>query len=88
MPLGFLTKDSPRPEFAELYGATEMPTTIDPPPTEQNVRDATAMLWFGSVNKLRETTTLMGAEAIGELRLIVLRRSGIKRFKIDVDLAR
>jgi hypothetical protein len=53
MPLGFLTEDSPRPEFAELYGATEMPTTIDPPPTEQNVRDATATLWFGSVNKLR-----------------------------------
>jgi hypothetical protein len=26
MPLGFLTEDGPRPEFADLYGAREMPT--------------------------------------------------------------
>jgi hypothetical protein len=26
MPLGFLTEDGPRPEFAELHGAVEMPT--------------------------------------------------------------
>ena len=26
MPKGFLTEDGPRPEFAELYGAVELPT--------------------------------------------------------------
>jgi hypothetical protein len=26
MPKGYLTEDGPRPEFAALYGAVEMPT--------------------------------------------------------------
>ena len=26
MPRGFLTEDGPRPDFAELFGAVEMPT--------------------------------------------------------------
>ena len=49
MPLGFLTEDGPRPEFAELYGAMEMPTASYRARTERNVRDSDATLWFGTV---------------------------------------
>jgi Circularly permutated YpsA SLOG family len=37
MSLGFLTEDEPRPEFAELYGAVEMPTADYPSRTRRNV---------------------------------------------------
>ena len=53
---GFLTEDGPRPEFAEQYGAAELPTDSEPARTEQNVQDSDATLWFG------ETTTA-GAQA-------------------------
>ena len=56
MPKGFLTEDGPHPEFAEQYGAAEMPTDSEPARTEQNVQDSDATLWFG------ETTT-SGAQA-------------------------
>jgi hypothetical protein len=56
MPRGFLTEDGPRPEFAESYGAAEMPTDSAAARTEQNVHDSDATLWFG------ETTT-SGAQA-------------------------
>jgi hypothetical protein len=56
MPPGFQTDDGPRPEFADQYGATEMPEDDDPAGTERNVRDSDATLWFG------ETTTT-GAQA-------------------------
>jgi hypothetical protein len=47
MPKGFLTEDGPRPEFADLYGAAEMPTAEYKPRTVANVRDADAVVWFG-----------------------------------------
>jgi hypothetical protein len=50
MPLGFLTEDGPRPEFAELYGAAEMPTDSHAARTRQNVRDSDATVWFGSID--------------------------------------
>jgi hypothetical protein len=56
MPKGFQTEDGPRPGFAELYGAAEMPTDSYPARTEQNVRDSDATLWFGD-------TTTSGAQA-------------------------
>ena len=59
MPEGFLTEDGPHSEFAELFGAAEGPTDSKCSPTEQNVRDTDATLWFG------ETTTL-GAQATVE----------------------
>jgi Circularly permutated YpsA SLOG family len=51
MPKGFLTEDGPRPEFAQHYGAAEMPRGSGPARTERNVQDSDAALWFG------ETTT-------------------------------
>jgi hypothetical protein len=48
---GFLAEDGPHPEFAERYGAAEMPTDSGLARTERNVQDSDATLWFG------ETTT-------------------------------
>jgi hypothetical protein len=65
MPKGFLTEDGPHPEFAERYGATELPTDSDHARTERNVQDSDATLWFG------ETTTA-GAQAT----VVACHRSG------------
>jgi len=59
MPKGLVTEDGPRAEFAEQYGAAEMPTDTDPAWTEQNVQDSDATLWFG------ETTTLSAQATVG-----------------------
>jgi hypothetical protein len=59
MPEGFLTEDGPRPEFADRFGAAELPTDSYPARTEQNVRDSDATLWFG------ETTTSGAHETVG-----------------------
>jgi hypothetical protein len=56
MPKGFQTEDGSRPEFAEQFGAAEMPTDSHTARTTQNVQDSDATLWFG------ETTT-SGAQA-------------------------
>jgi hypothetical protein len=47
MPLGFLTEDGPRPDFAELYGAHQLESADYPAPTEANVRDSDGTLLFG-----------------------------------------
>ena len=44
MPRGFLTEEGPHPEFAEQYGAAEMPTDSELGPIEQNVQDSEATL--------------------------------------------
>jgi hypothetical protein len=49
MPRKFLTKDGPRPDFADLYGARELPTSSYPERTFANARDSDATLWFGAV---------------------------------------
>jgi Circularly permutated YpsA SLOG family len=56
---GFLTDDGSHPEFADRFGAADMPADSESSPTEQNVRDSDATLWFG------ETTTA-GAQATVE----------------------
>ena len=48
MPKGFMTEDGPRPEFAEAYGAVELPTSSDPERTRRNAKDADATVWFGT----------------------------------------
>jgi hypothetical protein len=59
MLLGFMTESGSHPEFAEHFGAAEMPTASAPAQTEQNVSDSDATLWFG------DTTTSGAQEAIG-----------------------
>jgi hypothetical protein len=74
MPKGFLTEDGPRPEFAELYGALEMPTDSYCLRTEQNVRDSQATLWFGSTDTPGAKTTLNACQGMGRPLLIVQQR--------------
>jgi Circularly permutated YpsA SLOG family len=47
MPLGWLTEEGARPEFRELYGAVEMPTSDLRARTRKNVEEASATIWFG-----------------------------------------
>ena len=47
MPLGFLTEDGPRPDYARLYGARETTSTSYPERTRRNAQSADATLWFG-----------------------------------------
>jgi hypothetical protein len=57
MPLGFLTEDGPRPEFAGLYGAVELPTVDDPTRTRRNAMEASATIWFGSLASAEASVT-------------------------------
>jgi Circularly permutated YpsA SLOG family len=57
MPLGFLTEDGPRPEFAELYGAVELPTADYPARTRRNVFESSATIWFGNLSSPGCATT-------------------------------
>jgi hypothetical protein len=56
MPKGFLAEDGPHPEFAERHSAAEICSDSEMGPTERNVRDSDATLWFGA-------TTTAGAHA-------------------------
>ena len=47
MPKGFKTEDGNRPDFAELYGATETVSPGYPERTRRNAQAADITLWFG-----------------------------------------
>jgi Circularly permutated YpsA SLOG family len=64
MSKGFLTEHGSRPEFAEQYGAVEVPEESHPTPTELNVQDSDATLWFG------DTTTAGAQAAVGACQRI------------------
>jgi Circularly permutated YpsA SLOG family len=76
MPLGFLTEAGPRPEFAGLYGATEMPTADDVARTWQNASESTASLWFGRLDAPGSWTTHRAASDHGRSILDVTGRIG------------
>lgn len=65
MPRGFKTEDGPRPEFAELYGAKEMPTADYGLRTDANVREADWVVWFGNQNSRGGRRTIRAAELYG-----------------------
>lgn len=70
-PKGFLTEEGPRPEFAGLYHAREMPTDFYRARTEQNVRDCHALLWFGSTDTPGANATLLACDGMGRPRLLI-----------------
>jgi hypothetical protein len=78
MPKGFLTEDGPRPEFAELYGAQEMPTDSYRARTEQNVRDSHATLGFGSTDTSGAKATLLACQGMGRPHLVIVPRREIR----------
>jgi hypothetical protein len=57
MPRGWLTEAGPRPEFAELYAAVEMPTASYPERTRANVEASDATIWLGSIDSRGFRTT-------------------------------
>lgn len=78
MPLGFLTEDGPRPEFAERFGAAELATASYKSRTEENVRRSDGTLWFGSTDTPGAIATLRAAEAMGKPVLIVPPGRGVR----------
>jgi len=58
MPRGFLTEEGPNPEFADQYGAGELPADSVRDRTEQNVLAADATLWFGVTTTLSAQATV------------------------------
>jgi len=73
---GFLTGDGPRPEFADRYGAAEMPTDSDLARTEQNVRDSEATLWFGETTTDGAQATVGACQRLGKPCLPVYPSAG------------
>lgn len=65
MPLGFLTEDGPRPEFAEMYGAAELGSAEYPARTRANVRESGATIWFGDLRSPGSIATHRACLALG-----------------------
>jgi hypothetical protein len=66
MPQGFLTEAGPRPEFAELFGAAELPGGGYPERTRANARDSDATAWFGDPESPGGRTTLRACAGFGK----------------------
>ncbi len=62
MPRGFLTEEGPHPEFADQYGAAELPADSAPDRTETNVLYADATLWFGVTTTLGVQETIVACQ--------------------------
>jgi hypothetical protein len=58
MPKGFLTEDGPRPDYAELYGAVELPTGDYAARARRNVADSDGTIWFGDWHSSGGVATL------------------------------
>ncbi len=66
MPRGFLTEDGPHPEFAEQFGAAELPVEIRLNETERNVLAADATLWFGETTTQNAQATVAACQRFGK----------------------
>lgn len=82
MPAGFLTQDGPRPDFAELYGAAEMPTPSYQLRTHANVMAADATLWFGRFDTAGARATLIAINEKNCPRFVVTNGSGVRASKV------
>ena len=65
MPEGFLTEAGPRPDFAGMFGAVEMPGGGYPERTRANVRDSDATIWFGDPDSPGEFGPMTGCRTRG-----------------------
>ena len=84
MPKGFLTEAGPRPDFAALYGAAEMPTADYRARTEENVRRSEATLWFGSMDSSGAKATLNACRGMGRPFMVVEPGRGVKPSDVAV----
>src|SRR4051812_29944318 len=78
MPLGFLTEDGPRPEFAELYGAKETSSAEYRQRTEWNVRDSAATLWIGPKGSSGWQATEWACRGLNKEMFLVAPGKGVK----------
>jgi Circularly permutated YpsA SLOG family len=69
---GLLTEAGPRPEFAEMFGAVEMPGGGYPERTRANVRDSDATIWFGNPESPGGRTTLRACTGSGKPVYLVI----------------
>ncbi len=72
MPAGFQTEDGPRSEFAEMFGAVELPGGGYPERTRANVRDSDATVWFGDPGSPGGRTTLRACAGFGKPVYLVI----------------
>jgi hypothetical protein len=63
---GFLTDDGERPEFAERYGAAELPECKHLTSIEKNVQESDATLWFGETTTQKAQATATACERFGK----------------------
>ncbi len=66
MPEGFLTEEGPRPEFAEDFGAEEMPAGSEVAPTERNAQDSDGTLWLGDTTTAGAHATVGACQRLGK----------------------
>jgi hypothetical protein len=66
VPKGFLTADAAHHEFAEQYGAAELPTDSEPACIEQNVQDSDATIWFGLTTNSCAHATVAACHQFGK----------------------
>ena len=71
MPQGWLTEDGPRPEFAALYGARELPGAGYPERTRANARDSDGTTWLGPVGSAGFRATERACHELGQPLLVV-----------------
>lgn len=88
MPLGFLTEDGPRPEFADLYGARELTTADYRMRTEANVRQSDATLWFGLTDSPGGKVTLNAIRGMGRPHMLVIPGQGVRPSEVADWIAR
>ncbi len=71
VPKGFLTEDGPHAEFAEQYGAAELPSDSERARTEQNIQDSDGTLWFGETTTPGAHATVAASLALGKPYMLV-----------------
>jgi hypothetical protein len=71
MPLGFLTDEGPRPDFAAEFGAREVDRPGYAARIEVNVHASDGTLWFGSTTTADGWRTFDWCENVGKPTLVV-----------------
>jgi hypothetical protein len=66
MPKGFVTEDGLHPEFAQAYGAAEMPAESKAAQTEPYVRDSDGILCSGVTTTAAAHETVGGCHRLGK----------------------
>ena len=72
MPLGFLTEDGARPDFAAEFGAHQLDRPDNDARTEANVRESDGTLWIGDSNSHGGRITREWCSKLGKTSVVVV----------------